>query len=209
MSDYSAFSDEASKYDIGKELAPLTLNLKSEKVILPLVRTYKYLGIHVNRNLRITDHLKFLRKKTNFIINAFISIRKASLSVKFCHNTWQLFIRPLLDYTSTYLSYVPACDKELIWVMYRQTLRRMLFLKPYTNKQFADCMIQYPYWQLPEKFLKIDRQKADERLNCVPRTQLVTEKVDFGYTRLDFRKLTPKWITVMNMHYFRGECKIC
>lgn len=100
--------------------------------------------MNFDRNLRIRDHAKFLIKKTNYIINSFISIRKASMSVRFRHNTWQLFIWPLLDYTNVYLNYIPPNDKEIIWGMDRQTLRAKLFLKPCTPTYIINSLVQYP-----------------------------------------------------------------
>ena len=112
MATYTPFSDDLSVYNKKDGYAPLKLNLPQQSITLPLVRCYKYLGILINRNLRIFDHLTFLKNKTGYIINSFTSIRKASKSAKFCHNSWQLFIRPLLDYTSVYLGYTPQRDKE-------------------------------------------------------------------------------------------------
>ena len=210
MRNYTPFSDKEAVFNDETSSTPLTLTLDSqEKVIIPIVRKYKYLGIFVNNRLNITDHLSFLKKKTDYIINSFLSVRKASQSAKFCFNTWQLFIRPLLDYTNVYLNYVTTKDREATWTMYRQTARRMLFLKPYTSKLNIDSFIQYSYWELPGKYLEIAKLKAHQRLLDDPDFNKLSQKVDFNYRNLDIDKLTPKWISIMNMQFFRGECKFC
>ena len=67
-------------------------------ITIPLVIEYKYLGVIITRDLTPHAHIQALRKKIIFLINAFKSIGGASNSVKFCINTWHVFIRPLLDY---------------------------------------------------------------------------------------------------------------
>jgi len=52
--------------------------------------------------------------------------------------------------------------------MYRQTARRMLFLKPCTSKLIIDSFIQYPYWELPGKYLEIAKLKTHQRLLDFP-----------------------------------------
>ena len=54
-----------------------------------------------------------LNAKTSYITNAFTATSLASQDLKFCLNTWQLFIRPLLDYSQTYFSFVSPKDREL------------------------------------------------------------------------------------------------
>jgi len=67
--------------------------------------TYVYIGIEINQNLSIDDHIKRLKRKIQYIVYAIVPIRKAEMNVKFLH-LWQITMRPLLDYTQTCLSFL-------------------------------------------------------------------------------------------------------
>ena len=87
---YSYMSEEAGEWkkDVGGEL---TLKVKPdgiETIIkIPIVPNYIYLGIYLSRDLNCKEHLKQLKHKINFLINAFRSTTKASNSLKLCYNT--------------------------------------------------------------------------------------------------------------------------
>ena len=152
VKNYTNLSDETCVLDKNYE-GTLNWNYLNEpKISLPFVSKYKYLGIYINRKLNFKDHLDFLKKKLNFIINSFLCMRRASKSLKFCYNTWEVFIRPNLDYSSSYLWYCSDEDRESAQVLYRTTLRKMLFLKNYVPKELTDKLIQYRYRELPEKY---------------------------------------------------------
>jgi len=157
-------SENTAKYRKEVDHTPLTIKIDSQlAIIIPLVRKSKYLGIFINRNLRVADHLEFLKKKRNYISNSFLGIRKASQSTKFCFNMWQVFIRPLLDYASVYTGYIPKEDQEQVWLLHWQSLRSIIFLRPYTPKAIADRILQYPYEKLATKYIVIPKQKALQR----------------------------------------------
>ena len=112
---------------------------------IPVVVSYKYLGIYINKDLSLTDHLRFLKKKTTFLSNSFIAIRKASQMPKFCYNTWEPFIRPNLDYSSSYAYFVNPADQQKLQTLYRTSLKRRLFLKDNVPDIFTYKLIQFSY----------------------------------------------------------------
>ncbi len=76
------------------------------KLRIPLVLSYKYFGVIISRDPSPNAHLQAMKKKINFIVNAFRSIGGANQSLKFWANTWQVFIRPLLDNSQTYFYFL-------------------------------------------------------------------------------------------------------
>ena len=102
---YSDYSDAINNHiDLTFNLAPY--DQPPDLIRVPCVTSYKYLGIYIDRRLSGLAHLDFLKKKCNFLANSLISIRKASKSVRFCHNTWTTFVGPLLDYSMTFRAYI-------------------------------------------------------------------------------------------------------
>jgi hypothetical protein len=139
-----------------------------------------------------------------------VSIRKSSKDLKFCYNTWVLFIRSNLDYASAYLWYCTDKDRESMRTFYRTTLRKMMFLKDYTRVDLLDELIQYNYKELPNKFKELSEEKFIERCKPDPNPSKLYAKIDFEYTRIDTSKLP--WIyspTVNIVFAYQKECKIC
>ncbi len=98
-------------------------------ITIPLVTKYKYLGIWITRDLTSQVHIKELKRKVNYLTNAFRSVGDASQSLKFCANVWQVFIRPLLDYSQTYFSFLEDRHRKALYSLYRSSARKMMFLK--------------------------------------------------------------------------------
>ncbi len=107
---------------------------------VPVVTEYKYLGVRISRDLQPTGHLKALKKKINFIVNAFKAVGGAGQNLKFCVNTWHIFIRPLLDYSQTYFSFLEESHREKLFRLYRESARKMMFLKGYTPNYLVDSL---------------------------------------------------------------------
>jgi len=144
------------------------LRRSSDKIKIPFVKSYKYLGIYIASDLRIKHHIEYLKPKINYICNSFASMHKASFNMKFCYSTWTTFIRPLLDYASLYSYYAGPDRREKLQTLYRTSLRKMLFLKNYTKIDIVDPMIQYNYKELPQELRHwaLKRWDLRQRRNC-------------------------------------------
>lgn len=185
----------------------LTLNLSldpstQEYVKIPLVKTYKYLGIQISWNLTLEQHLKYLRPKIRYLVNSFLSIRKASQSMKFCFNTWEVFVRPLLDYAATYAYFCGQSNSaKALQALYRSSVRDMMSLRSYTPTTFIDCLIQYNYAELPKKFIEVASEKWEARLEGLKDGSKVFRKVDYAYTRIHVEYLPHNFPKLYNLLY--------
>jgi len=167
---YSDLSDDTCEFSPKCEKTRITWKISENLCYnIPLVRVYKYLGIHINQNLTFKHHLGFLKKKINYLTSAFTSIRKYSSSLRFCHNTWELFVRPLLDYSNTYINFCPLKDHEKLQCLYRNSIRDMLFIKNYVPIDFINLLIQYDYITLPSKFKSLAELLREEETKSLTR----------------------------------------
>lgn len=214
----SQLSDQKTKYEgLGIERqAPLTLKLDrkihygltDDKTIqIPLVKSYKYLGVNIHWNLSFAFHHSKLKQKITYITNCFVAIRKASESPRFCHNTWTTFIRPLLDYSALYTYYTGEKGRNLLEVLYRTSLKAMMFIKNYAPNELVDKLVQYDYRHIWEKMHELVRNKIQYRADRVEDVALLNEKLDYGYDRIDLSMMSPQLVTLMNTFYCRGDCK--
>ena len=172
-----------------------TLELKT----IPLVETYKCLGVQISHNMTLDQHLSYIKPKIKFLTSSFLSICKASNSMKFCFNTWQLFVRPLLDYTATYAYFCnESKSADRLKTLYRTSLKEMLTLKYYCPNKSIDMLIQYDYHTLPEKFIEVARRKWRAKLGL---RGSQNTKVNFQYKRIEIQFLPPSFPKVYNFLY--------
>ena len=84
-------------YDPKTKSCPIILQIITGRSILqinlPLVQSYKYLGIIMTQSLRWSKHLEKLRDKAEYISICFYSLRKAATESRFAYNMWTTFIR--------------------------------------------------------------------------------------------------------------------
>ena len=200
---YNHLSDHDTTWDKkkGTELRlDITINGKPSTIAIPLVTDYKYLGVFISRDLTPQAHISYLKKKINFIANAFKSVGGASESLKFCANTWHVFIRPLLDYSQTYFSFLEDRHKNALHALYRESARKLTFLKSYTPKSLVESLIQYNYKDLDVEYGRVAQDKMLGRANCLNDPALWS-KVDYDYRRIDLSSVPLKWVKVWNMLY--------
>ena len=202
---YNHLSDHNTIWDKtkGTELSyDISIKGIQHTIRVPLVTEYKYLGVILSREFTPHAHIRALRKKINFITNSFKSVGGASESLKFYANTWQVFIRPLLDYSQTYFSFLEDHHRDALHLLYRESARKMMFLKNYTPKNLVERLIQYNYKELHLEFREVAQIKMIGRQNCLsPDDRLLRRKVDFHYNRVDLNNVPLKWIKIWNLLY--------
>lgn len=196
---YNFLSDEKTAWTKNKGTTiTLTIYPNAEKTVIkiPVTPVYKYLGVKINRNLMGREHLESLKAKTNYITNAFTATRIASQDLKFCINTWQLFVRPLLDYSQTYFSFVSEKDRSLLHTRYRTSLKKMLFMPDYVPDRILDMLIQYDYRTLHQRFRQIASQKTTARLEGDIKDPILKNKVKFHYNRINTDNIPLLWAEI-------------
>lgn len=203
LSDHNAIWDKAK----GTELSfDISVKGVQRTIRVPLVTEYKYLGVTISRDFTPHAHIQALKKKINFVANSFKSVGGASKSLKFCANTWQVFIRPLLDYSQTYFSFLEDHHRDALHLLYRESARKMMFLKSYTPKCLVEKLIQYNYKELHLGFSEVAQIKMFGRQSCQsPDDRLLSCKVDFHYNRVDLNNVPLKWVKVWNLLCFPNK----
>ena len=203
---FGSWSDAPVVWDKRKQQTTLLWNLGDEGTVeLPMVKYYKYLGIFFKYNLSFDKHLEFLRKKSSYITYSFTSFRKHSQSVKFCHNIWVTFIRPLLDSSMSYVRFSNVRGKEKLFTLYRTTLKSMLFFQNYIPNIFLNSLIQYDYKGVPEEYYKVSKTKWDERRKEQQDFNMLYMQVNFNYRKFDLSKIPPGLVKIMNVENARAN----
>ena len=94
---------------------------------IPIVDTYKYLGVIFEQKLTHKSHLKWLKSRFTFLSIKLSPILR-QISLKYSYNLWQILIKLLLDPLSILGALETAkCHKDNIERLFRYSLK--LFLK--------------------------------------------------------------------------------
>lgn len=96
------------------------LNLTPGSLILglPVVETYKYLGIIIDRRLNMTYHLKKVRGKVYSTIKRFQPYFKKNQSQRVRRRLFQLFCAPIIEYAS--IAFLTVGKGERLAAQYRK-----------------------------------------------------------------------------------------
>ena len=188
---------------------PFQLDLLDQtklEVEIPFVFSYKYLGVHINSKLRIDTHLKKTKLKINYLSNALWSSKKEGNSLQFNHNMWTTFIRPLLDYSQTYLAFCSNTCKTDMDTLYRTSMRKMVLLKDYVRLNIIERLINYNYKSLHQEYVRIALLRLNYRLTG----RLDTYKINWDYGKLCLQGLNLNWSKVVNFVYVgKQPCVFC
>ncbi len=107
----------------------------------------------------------------------------------------------LLDYSQTYFSFLEDRHKEMLNLLYRESARKMMFLKAYTPSNLVDRLIQYNYKELHQEYNKVAQNKTYGRKSNSPDDPRLVDRVDYHYNKVDLTDVPLKWIKVWNMLY--------
>jgi len=177
---------------------------------IPIVSSYKYLGIVLNSNLTVNDHVKFITKKIAHISKSFYCLKNRSESIRFSHNTWQLFVRPLLDYTFILAAYCSDPNSR-IEKLYRNSIRWLLGLKPNSSVPLVNSLIQYNYNLMPAIAVSAHGRKWIAYLNYNDEEENddLYLKVRFPYNKIEMKAVPNKMVASYNILSTNNRCKVC
>jgi hypothetical protein len=149
-----------------KKSGILLLNKKKEEPLpeplngIPYVETYKYLGVVMNSQFTIKDHIKKLEKKINFICCKLYYVFKKN-SIKFRINSFNVFIAPLFSQMNGLIYFMNKSEKTKYLGLWKLTLKRMIGLNRNVKNTIFNKFVPYN----PIKKILEDKSKYKEQIN--------------------------------------------
>ena len=77
-------------------------NLKEDIKGIPVVKSYKYLGLHINTYIKVQGHIDKVMPKINYLTYRLKWIPQCETSLRLRVNLWHLFIRSLIELALMY-----------------------------------------------------------------------------------------------------------
>ena len=198
-------------YDPKTKSCPIILQIITGRSILqinlPLVQSYKYLGIIMTQSLRWSKHLEKLRDKAEYISICFYPLRKAATESRFAYNMWTTFIRPLLDYAAPvfYHAFSTEADKQEWFKLYRVTLKNFLHLPPNLPEVRTNKLLMYSPSILPGETRTVSEEKAKQRLLQIP-TDNLHIKVNFHCHKFNWDNIPLLFLMFIRERYRYRAC---
>jgi len=153
----------------------------------PVISSYKYLGVLINQKLSPETHLNWLKSRLIYLHNK-LSPVLSQVSVNYCHNLWQLLVKPLLDPLAILGSLeVAQCWKEKVERLFKLSLKQFLnlgittpnetlyYISGYNIHERGEILIQdaTKRWEARKshsKFVKSPLPQFKHRLKYAPKS---------------------------------------
>jgi len=108
---------------------------------IPVVRSYRYLGVHLDNKLNPIHHVKMMKQKISYLIYRLKWLPWKYTSVRLRHNLWTVFIKPLVD-LGVMLGY-DSCktQKQKLLVWGRSTFKQLMGLGRGVSNRIVDKLM--------------------------------------------------------------------
>ena len=191
------------------ESGELVIKVKERTLKVPIKENYTYLGIEINQNLSIKDHIKKLRKKIQYLTFSLYPIRRTKCEVKFLQNLWQITARSLLDYAQTFNAYTRESEKKILETLYRTSIRNYLGLKKGTSKVIVDKIIKLDYQKLHQEYKNYYLKKWEAYKNKDDKNPIFKQNINRVIIKIDLEGLERNFISALNVLGTRQKCCVC
>ena len=118
----------------------VTISMK-EIMGIPIVPSYKYLGINLNNKIQIEHHMSKIKPKINYLTYRLKLIPHKQASHYLRANLWNVFIRPLITMSLIFATHATSTSKNNIEKWARSTFKKICGLSPTVNNLIVEKLI--------------------------------------------------------------------
>ena len=131
---------------------------------IPVVESYKYLGVWLNKDFGMKENIESIKKKTGFIKSR-LGFLFSKNSLKFRRNCFEIFVSPLfLNLIGIYF-YSRTPEKTKIKNLWKKCLKKFLGLRINTDDKIINVLKPYDLNNKAVQTFKKYKKKIRERLN--------------------------------------------
>jgi len=167
---------------------------------IPVVASYKYLGLEIDCKLTGDKHLSFLISKINFITNRLAPLL-SKVSTNYKINLWKTLIQPLLNLALPLLAHNNWTRVQKMERNLKCCFKRFIGLCLSTDDQVLSKLINLRVLSLAKDLERSSLSKWQQRLSHCP--DIVTQKKEKIPT-----PLIPKIFTKYN-NFQKSKCRLC
>ena len=173
---------------------------------IPVVETYRYLGVDLNGKMTFRNALSFLKKKLNFLSYALSPIKSQGPNLRFDQNLWNTFARPLIDYYAPFAWKLGSKAFDSLINLSRTSLRSFLGLAQGTPRVIVDCLMLYNIEEWGSRSVSRWESQYQSYIdgNLVQVSSGITTKPLY-----DMTLMSKTWLHVSNVFFSRIKCELC
>ena len=131
----------------------ITLNQKEINGI-PVVKSYKYLGIHINSKINLEHHIAQLQPKVNYLTQRLKWIPHKEASLHLRANLWTTFIRPLINMSLPFEILGNKTQKDKMEQWSRRTFKKLCGITKTVGNLIIDQLIGFNQIDKAEQIIK-------------------------------------------------------
>ena len=162
------------KFDRSKQ--SLTIGQTFESI--PVLNTYKYLGMMVDRELSLTPQLKHIADKAAFLqLKLWPVLRNISLDYRV--NLWTLLIRPLFEMSIAIHTIKCRSEQERVQTLARKTFKKFKLIKKNLKNKTVERLMDFGFAHRVQQVTASTKLKWQARrrneIAQTPRTAKLTD----------------------------------
>lgn len=179
---------------LNKKKSAILIMLKNNKDILkdeykikkikevPVVKTYRYLGIHLNEEANMDEHLKKMNMKIGMIKSKMFYIVKKN-SIRFKRNTFEVFISPLFLQLAGLYIYLRTQDKNKIISLWKKSFKSFMGINSKSPNIVFETLkpmkLNLKCIEFHQRIKAISLHKFNRKLSCKPfqRQKILKENI--------------------------------
>ncbi len=131
---------------------------------IPVVDTYKYLGMWVNCKLTTDPQLEHIKDKVQFQAYKLWPMLK-NISLDYRINLWTVLVRPMFEMLIGLYETEGKTNKEKIHRLIRKTFRKFTLIKKNVSNKVIFKLMDFDFEERVHKVMQITRTKWDARKN--------------------------------------------
>jgi hypothetical protein len=144
----------------GKTGRELTIGKNYEGI--PVVESYKYLGVQVDSKLTLNPQLSHIESKTNYIyFKLWPVLNKVSLDYRI--NLWNMLIKPLFEMCLSLYTEISSTNQEATRTMIRKTFRKLTLLKKNVSRDTVEKLMDFDFDQRVAETMEVTKVKWEAR----------------------------------------------
>jgi len=169
---------------------------------IPVVESYRYLGLYLNSKLSVDHHLEKTRKKIEYLAGRLAMIPKAN-TIRLKANMWHVFIRPYIDVCLLFDPVNSRTQRNKVAKIARMTFKRITGLCVTTSTNVVDLMMNFSTEERSEERVKA----AEEKWKARREGKRWEREHQARKAKRDLSRIGMELIRTMNMT--KRRCKKC
>jgi len=187
------------------ELKGRTSNGREEIKGIPVVTSYKYLGLNLNNRMDTRHHLAVMAPKINYLVYRLSLAPRGGTTLRLRANMWHVFVRPLIEMCLIFDALSNKTEKKAVRALSLKTFKRICGVTQSTSTEIMKRLMGMDIEERAKEKLRLAKEKWEKRRKNEIWVGVREERKEEG---VDLRVIPQSMVRVLNL-LDKVECGLC